>query len=102
MDVPSSVPTSVRLRQHGIKLEAQVGPGTPPTLSWLAAPIGASSQLPPGTDKVRRFMDVYDGADSWSRTERIVARVETGDGSTDTCLVVTDLTGKSKALYDRA
>src|SRR3954470_2506765 len=31
-----------------------------------------------GRDKVRRFKDFYDGAGSWDRVERIIARVEVG------------------------
>ncbi len=50
---------------------------------------------------MRRFTDFYDGAASWSRTERIIARVETGDQGTDTRFVVTDLVGRSKALYEK-
>ena len=80
------LPTSARLRQHVVGLEAQV------TVRYAARP---------GTDKVQRFTDVYDGAAGWSRTERIIARVETGDGGADTRFVVTDLTGRSKALYEK-
>ena len=80
------VPTSTTLRKHVVGLEAQV-----------AARFAATA----GTDKVRRFTDFYDGAASWSRTERIIARVETGDGGTDTRFVVTDLAGRSKALYEK-
>ena len=79
------VPTSTTLRKHLVGLEAQV-----------AARFAAR----PGTDKVRRFTDFYDGAASWSRTERIVARTETGPQGTDTRFVVTDLAGRSKALYE--
>ena len=80
-------PTSARLRKHIVGLEAQV-----------AARYAAR---PAGTDKLRRFTDFYDGAGSWSRTERIIARVETGDQGTDTRFIVTDLAGRSKALYEK-
>ena len=79
-------PTSTRLRRHVVGLETQV-----------AARYAAKS----GTDKVRRFTDFYDGAASWSRTERIIARVETGHQGTDTRFIVTDLAGRSKALYEK-
>ena len=79
-------PTSARLRKHVVGLEAQVA---------------ARYVAKPGTDKVRRFTDFYDGAGSWSRTERIIARVETGPQGTDTRFIVTDLTGRSKALYEK-
>lgn len=38
---------------------------------------------------------------SWSRTERIIARTEAGDQGTDTRFVVTNLAGRSKALYEK-
>ena len=79
-------PTSARLRQHVAGLEAQVA---------------ARHAARPGTDKVRRFTDFYDGAATWKRTERIIARVETGDQGTDTRFIVTDLAGRSKALYEK-
>ena len=79
------VPTSATLRKHVVGLEAQV-----------AARFAAA----PGTGKVRRFTDFYDGAKSWRRTERIIARVESGPQGTDTRFVATDLAGRSKALYE--
>jgi len=42
------------------------------------------------TGKVRRFKEFVDGAASWSRVERIIARVEVGSQGTDTRFVVTD------------
>ncbi|SFL19523.1 Transposase DDE domain group 1 [Mesorhizobium albiziae] len=52
------------------------------------------------TGKVRRFTEFVDGAASWSRVERIIARVEIGDQGADTRFVVTNLAGgKAKALY---
>ena len=54
----------------------------------------------PGTDKLRRYKEFYDGAGSWSRVERIIARVEAGAQGTDTRCVVTNLPGGSaRALY---
>jgi hypothetical protein len=40
---------------------------------------------------LRRFKDFHDGAASWDRVERIVARVEAGPQGTDTRFVVTSL-----------
>ena len=52
------------------------------------------------TAKVRRFKEFYDGAASWSRTERIVARVEAGPDGPDTRFIVTNLAGgRPKTLY---
>jgi hypothetical protein len=45
--------------------------------------------------KLRRFKEFYDGAASWDRVERIVARVEAGPQGTDTRFVVTSLTHPS-------
>ncbi len=45
----------------------------------------------PKDGKVRRFKEFYDGAASWSRVERIIARVEVGDQGPDTRFIVTSL-----------
>ena len=51
--------------------------------------------------KVRRFKEFFDGAASWSRTERIIARVEVGPQGADTRFIVTSLAGgRAKALYE--
>jgi hypothetical protein len=55
-----------------------------------------------GGGKVRRFMQFYDAARSWSRVERIIARVEAGPDGTDTRFIVTNLEGgRAKHLYER-
>ncbi len=46
-----------------------------------------------GTDKLRRYKEFHDGAASWSRVERIIARVEASAQGTDTRFVVTNLAG---------
>jgi hypothetical protein len=43
--------------------------------------------------KLRRFKDFYDGAASWDRVERIIARVEAGPLGTDSRFIVTSLPG---------
>src|SRR4051794_21497412 len=56
----------------------------------------------PGTDKLRRYKEFYDGAGSWSRVERIIARIEASSQGTDTRFIVTNLPGGSaRALYER-
>ena len=50
-------------------------------------------------DKQRRFTSFHDGAKSWSRVERIIARVEVGPQGADTRFVVTSLKGKPRVLY---
>ena len=47
-------------------------------------------------------MQFYDAAESWSRVERIIARVEAGPEGTDTRFIVTNLEGgRAKHLYER-
>ena len=56
----------------------------------------------PGAEKQRRHKEFPDGAGSWSRVERIIARVEAGPEVVDTRFVVTNLTGGSaRSLYER-
>jgi hypothetical protein len=55
----------------------------------------------PKRGKVRRFAQFYDAARSWSRVERIIARVEAGPEGTDTRFIVTNLEGgRAKHLYE--
>jgi Transposase DDE domain group 1 len=55
-----------------------------------------------GPQKLRRFSDFYDAARSWTRVERIIARVEAGPQGVDTRFIVTNLTGtRAKLLYER-
>jgi hypothetical protein len=54
----------------------------------------------PARGKLRRFKEFYDAAGSWSRVERIIARVEAGPGGSDTRFIVTNLEGgRPKQLY---
>src|SRR3954452_15891037 len=78
-------PTST-LRRHVERLEA----------STMARYVAA-----PHAGKARRYTEFYDGAASWSRVERIIARVEAGADGTDTRFIVTSLpTRNARALYD--
>src|SRR3712207_5286440 len=55
----------------------------------------------PATGKVRRYTEFYDGAASWSRVERIIARVEAGADGTDPRFIVTSLpTRNARVLYE--
>src|SRR5262245_385235 len=48
------------------------------------------------------FMQFYDAAESWSRVERIIARVEAGPEGTDIRFIVTNLEGgRAKHVYER-
>jgi len=54
----------------------------------------------PARGKVRRFAQFHDAAQSWSRVERIIARVEAGPEGTDTRFIVTNLQGgRARQLY---
>src|SRR3954469_250132 len=78
-------PTST-LRRHVERLEA----------STMARYVAA-----PHAGKVRRYTEFYDGAASWSRVERIIARVEAGDDGTDTRFIVTSLSSRrARVLYE--
>ena len=53
-------------------------------------------------DKVRRFKQFYDGAASWDRVERIIARVEAGPDGVDTRFITTNLpAGSPRAVYEK-
>ncbi len=53
-----------------------------------------------GGEKWRRFAEFHDGAASWARVERIIARVEAGPDGVDTRFVVTSLGGGSaRTIY---
>jgi hypothetical protein len=59
-------------------------------------------KLAPTRGKRRRFTQFYDAAGSWSRVERIIARVEAGPAGADTRLIVTNLQGgRAKHVYER-
>jgi hypothetical protein len=54
----------------------------------------------PGAEKLRRYKEVFDAAASWSRVERIIARVEVSTQGTDTRFVVTNLAaGSPRTIY---
>ena len=55
----------------------------------------------PEKGKARSFKSFYDAAQSWSRLERIIARVEVGADGTDTRFIVTNLDGgNARTLYE--
>lgn len=49
----------------------------------------------PGGEKLRRYKEFHDGPASWTRVERIIARVEASPQGTDTRFVVTNLAAGS-------
>lgn len=54
-----------------------------------------------GKSKVRRFFQTPYAAKSWSRERRVTARVEATALGADVRFVVTNLTGRSKHLYEK-
>ena len=67
----------------------------------LEASTKASVEAAPRDGKLRRFKEFFDGAQSWSRVERIIARVEAGAEGPDTRFVVTDLSKRNaRRLYE--
>ncbi len=88
-------------RAEGVDYILGVAPT--PTLRAHILALEASTQArfeaAPAGGKLRRFKDFFDGAASWSRVERIVARVEAGPDGTDTRFIVTNLSGGGRALY---
>jgi len=81
-------PTST-LRKHILALEEST-----------AARFSSGAAANMGGKKLRRFKEFYDGARSWDRVERIIARVEAGPQGTDTRFIVTSLGGLSgRTIY---
>lgn len=67
----------------------------------LEAAAKARFEAAPKNGKARRFKEFLDGAKSWSRVERIVARVEAGADGPDTRFIVTNLEVRNaRVLYE--
>lgn len=74
------------------RLDYGLGVASTSTLRKHVAALEASTTArAAGGDKLRRFKDFHDGAASWDRVERIVARVEAGPQGVDTRFIVTSL-----------
>jgi hypothetical protein len=72
------------------------------TAERFKRPVPVTAKGAPSRGKLRRFTQFYDAAGSWSRVERIIARVEVGPAGTDTRFIVTNLEGgRAKHLYER-
>jgi hypothetical protein len=54
-----------------------------------------------GKDRVRRFFEASYAARSWSKPRRVIARIEASAMGADARFVVTNLTGRSKHLYEK-
>jgi len=73
------------------------------TLDGLAAPWREQCQrrFKPGLGRVRRFHQFKYAAGSWSREEKVIARVEATGLGTDARFIVTNLDGRAKHLYEK-
>jgi hypothetical protein len=60
-------------------------------IEGLEASTKARFEAGPQDGKLRRFKEFFDGAASWDRVERIIARVEVGEDGPDTRFIVTNL-----------
>ena len=54
-----------------------------------------------GKDRVRRFFEMPYAARSWSRSRRVIARIEATAQGADARFVVTNMGGRSKHLYEK-
>jgi hypothetical protein len=67
----------------------------------LEASATARFEAAPRDGKVRRFKEFFDAATSWSRVERVIARVEAGEEGPDTRFIVTNLARRNaRSLYE--
>ena len=86
LDYILGVAPTTTLRKHVVALEASTK---------------ARYEAAPKDGKARRYKEFYDGAASWSRVERIIARVEAGADGPDTRFVVTNLKQRNaRRLYE--
>jgi len=70
-------------------------------IEGLEAATTARYEAAPKDGKIRCFKEFYDGAQSWSRVERIIARVEAGADGPDTRFIVTNLKKRNaRVLYE--
>jgi len=54
-----------------------------------------------GKDRMRRFFETSYAARSWSKLRRVIARIEASAMGADARFVVTNLSGRSKHLYEK-
>src|SRR5262249_1326759 len=70
-------------------------------IEGLEASTKARFEAAPKQGKARRFKEFFEGAASWSRVQRIVARVEAGAEGPDTRFIVTNLKVRNaRVLYE--
>lgn len=90
-------------RANGLDFIFGVGPTTTlrSHILGLEAKTKAVFEAAPSAGKARRYKEFLDGAQSWSRVERIIARTEAGPDGVDTRFVVTNLEARNaRRLYE--
>jgi Transposase DDE domain group 1 len=72
-------------------------------LKEIAAPwlVQCDVRRAPSQRKVRRFHQFQYAARSWSRSHKVIARIEATELGTDARFVVTNLQGRAKTLYEK-
>lgn len=86
LDYTLGVAPTTTLRRHIVDLEGSVK---------------ARYEAAPKQGKARGFREFHDGAASWSRVERVIARVEVGAEGPDTRFIVTNLEKRNaRVLYE--
>jgi hypothetical protein len=72
-------------------------------LKEIAAPWLAQCDIrrSPSQRKLRRFHQFQYAAESWSRPQKVIARIEATDLGTDARFIVTNLEGRGKTLYEK-
>jgi hypothetical protein len=86
LDFIFGVAPTTTLRSHVLGLEARTK---------------AAFEAAPSAGKARRYTEFLDGAQSWSRVERMIARTEAGPDGVDTRFVVTNLEARNaRRLYE--
>jgi hypothetical protein len=88
---------------HRLRCDYILGLSINPKLARMAAPWQerCENKLKPSRPKVRRFHQFTYEAGSWSRPEKVIARVEATKLGKDTRFVVTNLPGRAKVLYEK-
>jgi hypothetical protein len=87
------------------RIDFALGVAATPTLrrhvTALETSTAARQAARPDQSKLRRYKAFFDGARSWSRVERVIARVEAGPQGTDTRFIVTSLAdGDPRRIYE--
>jgi Transposase DDE domain group 1 len=90
-------------RANGLDFILGVAPTTTLRRHVEALEASAKGRFEAGAKKakVRRFKEFNDGAASWSRVERIIARVEAGEEGADARFIVTNLAGGDRRRSTR-